>query len=671
MRKSNQRLLVGIATLGLLASVGITPVAAADNAARLAGSNRIETALRVATHAFAGQKPQVIYVANGDNSHLVDATTGGKLADGPLLYTPSDPAKAAELGVMLAQNPTFSGAKQVVALGGSASVHEATLQALAAGAKTGATSRLAGADRFETAEKIAAHIITQAKAGNPAYAAMLDKSGRPRTVYVANGSDSHMVDSMVAGTLGDGPTLLARPDGTLSEGAKQLLLSTKPASITGLGGASAVSDGTLRQAASLAGSTNTSRLGGANRFETAAQVAQRYTQIHGVPTEVYVAGSAAASDAIIAGQLKRGPILLTTASGMTPAATSSVLQSLAKQAGKTLKVYGIGGQNTLPESQLQQATKPNPVGDKQPGDKAGSNSSNSNGGSNSSKGNRSSAGSASGGSSSGGNSSSNGGATPSQPKPAPNVPAPKLTPKVVVGKTTLNLDNEEETEAMVKIGDNVDTKATAEITPATGGIDPLLKLKSPGVYTIKPNRLSVGAGIYKLKFTTGEGKVLPEQEIVVQKKHFSLPRLEALSNVSPAHIATLAEFKNQRHGAEWTFLAGEIKELREKGLSAAQNIDSAMKFEVVNPSSNISAEDLETIKKYLRLNSSGNDYSITTDLPSTVPHGATFTVRTWIEGKGYFLSNDPVEATVTVSNPGGSSGTPGSSVPGGSGTIGS
>lgn len=109
MRKSNQKFVVGIATLGLLASVGVTPAVAAVNTSRLAGNDRVDTALQVASHAFAGQKPSVVYVAGGDNSHLVDSTTAGKLADGPLLYAPSTATGAAKLGAALAGNPTFWG----------------------------------------------------------------------------------------------------------------------------------------------------------------------------------------------------------------------------------------------------------------------------------------------------------------------------------------------------------------------------------------------------------------------------------------------------------------------------------------------------------------------------------------------------------------------------------
>lgn len=184
MRRTNMQLAVGIATWGLIASLSLTPAIAADSPARLAGASRVDTAVQVAAHAFAGQKPPVVYLASADQAHLVDATTAGKLADGPLLYAPADSASATALGAKLAANPLFSGVKRVVAVGGKASVHEATLQTLAKSVKASQSERLAGADRYETSVAIAKYALSQAKAGNKAYAAMLDKNGQARAVHV-------------------------------------------------------------------------------------------------------------------------------------------------------------------------------------------------------------------------------------------------------------------------------------------------------------------------------------------------------------------------------------------------------------------------------------------------------------------------------------------------------
>lgn len=450
MLKLKTKLGLGIATFSLLSSIGITPAIAttsttvpvdATPSARLAGTNRVDTALKVATHAFKGQKPRVMYLASSDDRHLVDATTAGKLADGPVLYAPNSPDAAARLAGAIASNPIFSGVEQVTAIGGTASVHEATLDTVAKAVKASQTGRLAGADRYATAEAIATHILAQAKAGNPAYKNLLDKNGRLRAVYLANGSDAHLVDSMVAGTLGDGPTLLTRPDGTLSEVARQLLAQAKPVQVTGLGGARALPEATL-QAAAAVGSANASRLGGANRFATAASIAKHYTQIHGAAGEVYVAGGAATADAIIAGQLKHGPILLVKPGGETPTETASVLRDFAKNSGKNLMVYGIGGQASLPEAQLRQAAQPDGANGKAK-EKPKAGASGSSGGSSSSGSSGSSDGGFGGGSSSSG--SSGGSSSSGANSGARSQPSPQIQPKFDNGKNTLNSTKNETT----------------------------------------------------------------------------------------------------------------------------------------------------------------------------------------------------------------------------------
>lgn len=593
MRKPNQKFVVGIATLGLLASMGAIPASAAANTARLAGNDRIDTALQVATHAFAGQKPSVLYVASGDNAHLVDSTTAGKLADGPLLYAPTTAAGIAKLGAALAENPTFSEVKQVVAIGGNASVHEETLQSLATAVKASQTERLAGANRYETAAKIAAHIITQAKGGNKAYTAILDKNGQPRTVYIANGSDSHLVDSMVAGTLGDGPTLLARPDGTLDAESQQLLMKNQPTEVTGLGGAGAISGTALSQAARVAGAKNVSRLGGADRFATAAQVAQRYVQVHGAPAEVYVATGGAAADAIIGGQLKRGPILLVAPNG-APAATSNVLQSLAKQAGKDLKVVGLGGQGSLPETALQATA--NLATPSKPANPAPSAKPNSNTGSSSGSAGSGSANAGSGSSSNSGSGAGSGSAKPApNPAPKPNLPQQSANPN----SATLTV-SDPSVEITIKIGSNIAVDASVKEVKYnnadTTKLKVIPKLHNPGVFTVTAAN-DTPAGMYNITFHTGDGRITGAL-IQVERKYSTPPDLVAISgsvsvSATPQVIATFDHNTINRFDT----LRTELQ--RYKG---ASYVMSENDFEVEITSTDINDRDLVSIKGSAKVN---------------------------------------------------------------------
>ncbi|EFN92408.1 hypothetical protein HMPREF9278_1195 [Mobiluncus mulieris FB024-16] len=558
MLKLKTKLGLGIATFSLLSSIGITPAIAttsttvpvdATPSARLAGTNRVDTALKVATHAFKGQKPRVMYLASSDDRHLVDATTAGKLADGPVLYAPNSPDAAARLAGAIASNPIFSGVEQVTAIGGTASVHEATLDTVAKAVKASQTGRLAGADRYATAEAIATHILAQAKAGNPAYKNLLDKNGRLRAVYLANGSDAHLVDSMVAGTLGDGPTLLTRPDGTLSEVARQLLAQAKPVQVTGLGGARALPEATL-QAAAAVGSANASRLGGANRFATAASIAKHYTQIHGAAGEVYVAGGAATADAIIAGQLKHGPILLIKPGGETPTETASVLRDFAKNSGKHLMIYGIGGQASLPEAQLRQATQPDGANGKAK-EKPKAGASGSSGGS-------SSSGSSGGGF--GGGSSSSGGSG-SSPAPAPQLPNQVATPN----SATLTPSNPK-VDITVKIGANLSENArvgavTLDGQNATDKLQVMPKAGQKGVFTVASDS-DTPVGSYLVTFEAANAKPITVL-IIVQNKHTTPPVLLGAAAGGGASVPNtegqqvIAKFDTS--SANWRHIIEELK----------------------------------------------------------------------------------------------------------------
>ena len=99
------------------------------------------------------------------------------------------------------------------------------------------------------------------------------------------------------------------------------------------------------------------RLGGKDRFETAAAVAQYWADntMH-VFDDIYVADAHATADALVAGQLTRGPLLLVASGQEIPAATKAVASALPtwdNQSGKAHKtVYGIGGEGVLKDETL-------------------------------------------------------------------------------------------------------------------------------------------------------------------------------------------------------------------------------------------------------------------------------------------------------------------------------
>ena len=228
-----KKFVIGAASLALVAGMGVAPAMAAPadiSANRLAGSDRYDTAIQVALKGWAdsnGENPSAatVYVSNG--ASLVDAIAGGVLRNGPMLLVNGD--KAVQSKVADAIKKLNAG--KVIALGGTGAVSDEALKAVAG---TAATERIAGADRFETAAKIAEAAKKQG--------VTVDR------VYLANGQS--LVDALVGGQLTDGVILL-------TDGADKLPAATAKAlnkigggvSLYALGGTGSVSDAVLKSAA--------------------------------------------------------------------------------------------------------------------------------------------------------------------------------------------------------------------------------------------------------------------------------------------------------------------------------------------------------------------------------------------------------------------------------------
>lgn len=207
----------------------------------------------------------------------------------------------------------------------------AELVSTATGAVGAATSRLSGPDRYTTAVAISRHTFT-----DPA---------RVSTVYLANGDVS--VTALVAGTLRGGPVLLVRPDcravpSVVLEEVRRL----DPARVTAVGGTASVCDATL---AAVAGGRPTARLGTDSTHTTAARVAAH--AFPGGSARVYLTRNAVTADAVAAGMLHDGPILLTSRDGTeVPPRTLEAIAAL----GAT-RVVALGGPATVTDAALAQA----------------------------------------------------------------------------------------------------------------------------------------------------------------------------------------------------------------------------------------------------------------------------------------------------------------------------
>lgn len=118
---------------------------------RVAGANRLETAIRMADEAAAGPNPSIAYLATADG--FVDALTASAAAaaDGaPLLLTPGEGPLASPLGDAV----EALGLAELKVIGGTASIPDRVLTELDSRTE-GDVVRVAGSDRFATAVAVA------------------------------------------------------------------------------------------------------------------------------------------------------------------------------------------------------------------------------------------------------------------------------------------------------------------------------------------------------------------------------------------------------------------------------------------------------------------------------------------------------------------------------------
>lgn len=197
-----------------------------SNVVRLAGSNRVATAAAIAKYGYPGGSAKV-YVADAMGSNGLgspDAAAAGVLRDGPIVTVSGNAADIATAGATV----KALGASQVVALGGEGVVPSSRLSQVAGGAATG---RIAGADRYLTAQAINRTVFPSAS-----------------HVYLASGSD--LVYPLISGSLSDGPVLLVPANAQAN--TRDIVTTFGNPTVTAIGDASAVSDNVLNVAAGFA-----------------------------------------------------------------------------------------------------------------------------------------------------------------------------------------------------------------------------------------------------------------------------------------------------------------------------------------------------------------------------------------------------------------------------------
>ncbi|MHB9002577.1 MAG: cell wall-binding repeat-containing protein [Coriobacteriia bacterium] len=262
---------------------------------RIAGPNRYATAQQISIRAFPSAVTTVV-IASGEQ--FADALSGSALAGavaGPMLLTARTylpDATAAELDRL---KPTM-----IYLVGGTAAVDLKVQAAIAARRPDATIRRIAGIDRYETARKTADEVWT--------------KKGSTGAI-LANGANWPDATAASALAYARSMPILLTPTNALDEQTRGYLSMRKPTTLLIAGSTVAISSGVEAAAASAAGTTP-QRLAGANRYETAAEIA-RYTMQTSpafVATDVYIATGVEYADALAGSMLaglRQRPLILT------------------------------------------------------------------------------------------------------------------------------------------------------------------------------------------------------------------------------------------------------------------------------------------------------------------------------------------------------------------------
>jgi len=228
----------------------------------VAGATRYETAVEASVLAYPdGLAPtgkRTVVIATGGN--WPDALGGSALAgalDGPILLT--DPAA---LPACVLTEIRRLDAQKAIILGGTAAVSTAVENALKAelGSAAGIVTRIAGAERYDTANKVALRVKSELGGAYDGHA------------FVATGGN--FPDALAAAPLAAAkkwPLFLSNPATGLSAATRAAMAGTTHVHI--LGGTAVVSQAIEDSLEAAYGDANVNRLAGANRYETACKIA--------------------------------------------------------------------------------------------------------------------------------------------------------------------------------------------------------------------------------------------------------------------------------------------------------------------------------------------------------------------------------------------------------------
>ena len=290
-------------------SASVETAESAPSVDRLGGANRYGTSVSVSQSAWTSANTDVIYLARGDV--LADALSAGTLRGGPILLTRTDtlpPGVDAEISRL--------GNKPVIVLGGPNAVNDNVAQLASRGAPY---ERLSGPNREATSAAISEYAFPTS---NTAY--VTESQG-------TNGQGSP--DAVAGGALSDGPILLVNGTAGATQEVQDEIARLGATNVIQLGG------NPLRTPV-------TGTVSGNDRYETATLIA---SLAFGEPSTVYLARGDVFADAVSAGSLTDGPVVLTRTTKM-PGVTCDWLTT-----NKPSRIVAIGSTNAVSATVLSRA----------------------------------------------------------------------------------------------------------------------------------------------------------------------------------------------------------------------------------------------------------------------------------------------------------------------------
>lgn len=352
MKSTGTTALTRLAKGSVASAAAILMVAAAPNAgatasvttARLAGQNRYGTAQAVATDAAMGT-PTGAIVATGQNfpDALAASTLAGANGPQPIVLTEGNAYTAEAKAALGALKAKFAGLA-VTIVGGTAAVSTDVESAIRADGYT--VTRVGGTDRYDSANLIARAANARQASGSV---------GGLKTAIFATGSN--FPDALAAGPMAyrnDLPILLVSE--TLPDATKSAITALGIRNAIIVGGTNAVSGDVQAQIAAATGDTTVERLGGGNRYGTAAAIADFEVATLAFPmTTVVLATAQNFPDALSAGVLAGvvgGAIVL-----VDSPFPGEAKQLLVKYSSTVSRLLVAGGTTVIDDAAVEEAKK--------------------------------------------------------------------------------------------------------------------------------------------------------------------------------------------------------------------------------------------------------------------------------------------------------------------------